>query len=316
MAILGLSNYPSQQSDMIGTADGVATQGLNNTALHPADFAKRYDLGPVTRAGGTGHGRTIGIVTLAADRPDVVSQFWNDIGLTGDQASATRITTVNVDGGPGAPNENAGSDETALDMEQSGGLAPAAAVRVYQARTPTPVSPTPSTRPGATTSRTPSRRAGASRSRSSARSSASTSRIRATSRPSTRRSSSSPHRGRRAFLSSGDSGAYPASRDLGSTDRTAGNPDGSPWVTSSGGTTLPGPFLVHGTRSTSRRSGRGPGLPVARAVCRPRHSGGRLRRGRGGRQRRRLQRVRVDAGVPARRPWDVELQRGRVPAAD
>ena len=67
LAILGLSNYPSQQSDMIGTADGLQTQGLNNTALQPADFATRYNLEPgLRRPAGRVRGRTIGIVTLAA----------------------------------------------------------------------------------------------------------------------------------------------------------------------------------------------------------------------------------------------------------
>jgi len=246
LAILGLSNYPTQQSDMIGTADGVSTQGLNNTALLPSDFAARYNLGPVTQAGGTGHGRTIGIVTLAADRPDVVSQFWNDIGLTGAQASTNRITTISVDGGPGAPNELAGSDETSLDMEQSGALAPDAAVRVYQA---------PNTDAGFVdafyqaasdnTADTVSASWGESESLIKAYQSIGL------------EDPNYPYafdqaflefaaQGQSAFLSSGDSGAYPASRDLGSTDRTAGNPDDSPWVTSSGGTTLPGPFLVHG----------------------------------------------------------------------
>ena len=37
LAILGLSSYPTEQSDMVGTADGVTTQGLNNTALQPSD---------------------------------------------------------------------------------------------------------------------------------------------------------------------------------------------------------------------------------------------------------------------------------------
>ena len=39
----------------------------------------------------------------------------------------------NVDGGPGAPSYAAGSGETDLDVEQSGGLAPGANVIVYQA---------------------------------------------------------------------------------------------------------------------------------------------------------------------------------------
>src|SRR5262249_23996810 len=51
--------------------------------------------------------------------------------------------------------------------------------------------------------------------------------------------------GQSEFLSSGDSGADPASRDLGSTDSTAGNPDDSPYVTSSGGTTLPRSLSLH-----------------------------------------------------------------------
>ncbi len=246
LAILGLSNYPSAQSDMIGTVDGQQSQGLNNTALRPADFAKRYDLTPVQQAGGTGHGRTIGIVTLAADEPGTVAQFWSDSGLSGSQASTNRISTVNVDGGPGAPNENAGSDETALDMEQSGALAPDANVRVYQS---------PNTDAGFAddfyqaasdnVADTVSASWGESESL-----------IKAFQSVGLEDSNYAEvfnqafaelgAQGQSMFLSSGDSGAYPASRDLGSTDRTAGNPDDSPLATSSGGTTLPGPFVVHG----------------------------------------------------------------------
>ncbi|HLX20295.1 MAG TPA: S53 family peptidase [Gaiellaceae bacterium] len=246
LAILGLSNYPTEQSDMIGTIDGQQSQGLNNTALRPADFAQRYDLTPVQQAGGTGHGRTIGIVTLAADEPGTVAQFWADSGLSGSQASTNRITTVNVDGGPGAPNENAGSDETSLDMEQSGALAPDANVRVYQS---------PNTDAGFAddfyqaasdnVADTVSASWGESESL-----------IKAFQSVGLEDSNYAEvfnqafaelgAQGQSMFLSSGDSGAYPASRDLGSTDRTAGNPDDSPLATSSGGTTLPGPFVVHG----------------------------------------------------------------------
>ena len=38
-----------------------------------------------------------------------------------------------MDGGPGAPSDVSGSDETTLDVEQSGGIAPAAKIIVYQA---------------------------------------------------------------------------------------------------------------------------------------------------------------------------------------
>ncbi len=242
LAILGLSNYPTDQSDMVGTADGVSTQGLKNTALFPSDFAARYHLDAVQHAGGTGHGRTIGIVTLAADRPDVVSEFWNTIGLSASQSSASRITTVNIDGGPGAPNAAAGSDETALDMEQSGALAPDANLSVYQA---------PNTDAGfvdafyqATADNTADT--------VSASWGESETIIRAFQNIGledlnypeafSQAFLEMGAQGQSMFLSSGDSGAYPASRDFGSTDRTAGNPDDSPWATSSGGTTLPGPF--------------------------------------------------------------------------
>lgn len=243
LAILGLSNYPTQHSDAIGTADGLSTQGLNNTSLLPSDFAKRYDLGPVTQAGGTGRGRTIGIVTLATVKADVVSQFWSqEAGLTGPQASASRITPVNVDGGSGAPSEAAGSDETVLDVEQSGALAPDAAVRVYQA---------PNSDAGfadafyeaASENAADTVSASWGESESIIKAFASigledTNYVAAFDQAFLELAA----QGQSTFLSSGDSGAYPASRDLGSTDRTAGNPDDSPWVTSAGGTTLPGPF--------------------------------------------------------------------------
>jgi kumamolisin len=242
LAILGLANYPTQQSDMVGTADGVSTQGLNNTNLVPADFATRYHLDSVQQAGGTGHGRTIGIVTLAADRPDVVSEFWNAMGLTASQSSQSRINTINVDGGPGAPSANAGSDETALDMEQSGTLAPDANMDVYQA---------PNTDAGFVDAFYQAAADNAADTVSASWGESETI-IRAFTNVGLEDSNYANAfsqaflemgaQGQSMFLSSGDSGAYPASRDFGSTDRTAGNPDDSPWATSSGGTTLPGPF--------------------------------------------------------------------------
>jgi subtilase family serine protease len=200
----------------------------------------------VTKAGGTGHGRTIGIVTLAADRPSVVSQFWSDIGLKGQQASTKRITTINVDGGPGAPSETAGSDETSLDMEQSGGLAPGANLSVYQA---------PNTDAGFADAFYQAASDNVADTVSASWGESETI-IRAFQNVGLEDLNYAQAfnqaflemgaQGQSMFLSSGDSGAYPASRDFGSTDRTAGNPDDSPWATSSGGTTLPGPFDVHG----------------------------------------------------------------------
>jgi kumamolisin len=93
------------------------------------DFAKFYDINPLYNAGINGSGQTIGIATLAAFLPSDAYYYWNLIGLKVNQ---DRIKVVDVDGG-GELSEAAGSDETSLDVEQSGGVAPAANIIVYDA---------------------------------------------------------------------------------------------------------------------------------------------------------------------------------------
>ena len=94
------------------------------------DFANYYDVKPLYRQGVSGSGRTIGIMTLASFTPSDAFAYWNALGLS---VNSNRIQIVNVDGGPGPPSDDSGSDETALDVEQSGGIAPGANVIVYQA---------------------------------------------------------------------------------------------------------------------------------------------------------------------------------------
>jgi kumamolisin len=94
------------------------------------DFADYYDVQPLYSRGVTGSGRTIGIVTFASFTPSDALTYWSAIGLSVDP---NRIQIVNVDGGPGAPSDVSGSDETTLDVEQSGGIAPGANIIVYQA---------------------------------------------------------------------------------------------------------------------------------------------------------------------------------------
>jgi kumamolisin len=66
---------------------------------------------------------------LANFLPSDAYTYWNLIGLN---VLANRITQVHIDGG-GELSADAGSDETCLDVEQSGGLAPSAKVIVYDA---------------------------------------------------------------------------------------------------------------------------------------------------------------------------------------
>ena len=93
------------------------------------DVANFYGVNPLYAKGITGKGQTIGIATLANFEPSDAYYYWSQIGLNVDQ---NRIRQVHVDGG-GALSGAAGSGETSLDVEQSGGLAPDAKVVVYDA---------------------------------------------------------------------------------------------------------------------------------------------------------------------------------------
>jgi kumamolisin len=109
-----------------GSTSGVDTE---SGALTVKDFAILYDVNPLYAKGVTGKGRTVGIVTLANFTPSDVFAYWSSLNL---KVNAKRLTVVNIDGGPGAPSDASGSDETTLDVEQSGGIAPGANIIVYQ----------------------------------------------------------------------------------------------------------------------------------------------------------------------------------------
>ena len=164
LAILGLSNYPTQESDTIGQAEPTVkstSSSLPNSALLPGDFKTRYGLDPVAHAGGTGHGRTIGIVTLAGLDPPTLTDFWKQHRRP-HGPGRNRITTINVDGGPGPPSDGG------LGRDRPGRRA----VRHARPEREHPRLPGAEHRRGfadaffaaaATTWPTPSRRAGASR---------------------------------------------------------------------------------------------------------------------------------------------------------
>lgn len=111
------------------------TSSVPNTTDLPGDwttvdFGQYYNVDPLYQHGINGKGRTIGIVTLASFTDSDAFDYWNSIGL---KVAHDRIKTVQVDGGAGAPSDDAGSDETTLDVEQSGGVAPGSNVIVYVA---------------------------------------------------------------------------------------------------------------------------------------------------------------------------------------
>jgi subtilase family serine protease len=136
-AVFGLDNRPAfhpnvkkSPSGLQAAPDASKSPNTGNSlgSLTVIDFAANYDVDPLYSAGITGSGRTIGILTLAAFTPSDAYAYWSALGLS---VLPNRITVVNIDGGPGAPNPD--SIETTLDVEQAGGIAPGAKIIVYQA---------------------------------------------------------------------------------------------------------------------------------------------------------------------------------------
>ena len=243
LSVLGLTNYSAYATNLShvpGKVDAkvIRQQASYTGTLTPEDFAKNYGVGPLYTKGIKGQGTTLGIVTLAALSPGAPTYFWKNI--LGIATKANRVKVVNVDGGPGAPNEQAGSGETDLDVEQSGAIAPHANVVVYQA---------PNTDSGfvdaflsaasQNTVDTLSSSWGESETYFKANV--------ATGQESAGYVASLDQafeeldvQGQSSFVSSGDAGAYDASADLGTTNLSVDSPADSPYTTSAGGTTLSG----------------------------------------------------------------------------
>jgi subtilase family serine protease len=149
VGMAGLDSRPSMKPQLAGQLqpDGVRL-GVGASAVSAADatasvstgdepgaytvldFAKFYDVTPLYQRGISGAGQRLGIMTLAAFTPGDAFAYWRALGL---QVDPQRLSIVNVDGGPGAPSDLSGSLETTIDVEQSGGIAPAADITVYQA---------------------------------------------------------------------------------------------------------------------------------------------------------------------------------------
>jgi kumamolisin len=138
-AVLGLDNRPRLTPHLrhpVKTPlQHANTNNSTNTTDPPGlwtvqDYAEYYDVNPLYKQGIIGQGRTIGILTLASFTQSDAYAYWADLGLS---VRPNRIKEVQVDGGSGAPSDDAGSDETTLDVEQSGGLAPGAKIIVYEA---------------------------------------------------------------------------------------------------------------------------------------------------------------------------------------
>lgn len=142
LSVPGLNNAPGSFRPMIvrlgrgayaKVSPPAAKWPSNGTATGiPGDYtvgdvAKFYNINPLYHQGVTGSGETIAIMTLANFRQQDAYSYWHDIGL---KVPNGRIRKIMVDGGTPIA-AGVGDDETSLDVEQSGGVAPDAKIRVY-----------------------------------------------------------------------------------------------------------------------------------------------------------------------------------------
>ncbi len=90
-------------------------------------LASYYGLDPAYAAGDQGAGVTVGVIEFARFEPSDLATFEQCYGRV-----APQVTTVPVDGGPGAGSKPESAVESELDLELIAGLAPAANVVVYE----------------------------------------------------------------------------------------------------------------------------------------------------------------------------------------
>ena len=249
LAIFGLTNYGPYASQAVhgNSKDLKPQQGSSNYCLAltglpgacnlPSNFAANYNLDGLYAKGADGAGQTVAIVTLAAVDPGAPQYFWQNIAKV--KNTGRTLTVDNVDGGPGTPSDAAGSGETDLDLEQSGSLAYGANVIDYQA---------PNTDPGFADAffTAASQNAASTVSTSWGESETFLESVILSGQEAPTYVAAFDEaflefaaQGQSGFDASGDSGGYDASRDIGTTNLSVDTPADSPYLTASGGTTLP-----------------------------------------------------------------------------
>jgi subtilase family serine protease len=253
LAILGLTNYAPFSSTAVHLSTAVTPAASSSVAYDnlPSNFASRYGLSSLYKSA-DGAGETVGIVTLAAVDPGAPQYFWQNIAKV--PSTGRTLTVDNVDGGPGKPSDAAGTGETDLDIEQSGALAYGANVIDYQA---------PNSDPGfidaffsaasANVPDTVSTSWGESETDLAASVAAGQEAV-TYGAAFDEAFLELADQGQTAFAASGDSGAYDASADLGSTNLSVDTPSDSPYLTAAGGTTLPWSGKLTGSKGTAEVS--------------------------------------------------------------
>lgn len=126
-AVVGITNMVklSSLADTSSTSsDGPTSDGA------PQNFLKRYDATAKATQGNEGKGQTVGIISFGKVVKSDITDFWSAEGIS---SSASRISVKAIGGDNVWGNVDPGNGETALDVEQAGSIAPKAKIRVYTA---------------------------------------------------------------------------------------------------------------------------------------------------------------------------------------
>lgn len=129
LAVLGITNLNTK-------AGGLAKKTKKKAKgpekkYSPSKFTKRYQLQPLYDKGYQGQGQTVGIITFAGLKKSNVTHFWKSEGVN---SSSKRISVKKI-ASPSSQTTDTPENqvETTVDAEQAGAVAPKANVRVYQA---------------------------------------------------------------------------------------------------------------------------------------------------------------------------------------
>lgn len=125
-AVLGLSSYGKYKTNLTTTAHATKGQLNVNQTTQPQKFANAYHLDKLYEKGLTGKGQRIAILSFANFHPADAAYYWQQEGIP---AAKSNITRYNIDGGASWT----GYNETTLDVEQAGAVAPDAALDIYLA---------------------------------------------------------------------------------------------------------------------------------------------------------------------------------------
>ncbi|MBW1605741.1 protease pro-enzyme activation domain-containing protein [Lactobacillus sp. Sy-1] len=96
---------------------------INTYQGAPQKFMDTYNAGALYKDNHVGTGQTIGIISFAKFKPSDATKFWKSEGIP---AKANRIKTYQI-----GSSSYSGEDETAMDVEQAGAVAPKANINVY-----------------------------------------------------------------------------------------------------------------------------------------------------------------------------------------